>query len=64
MVGTITARDPIYDTVRIIQMINILARSFHDKAHTVSVGMNTSSRSTPTSSMHNLSFYFSLLMKL
>ena len=41
MVETITARDPIYDTGRITQMIKYLARSFHDKFHIVSVGMNT-----------------------
>ena len=41
MAGTITARDPIYDTRRIFKRLNILARRFHDKSHTVFVGMNT-----------------------
>ena len=40
----------------VIKEIVIVTRSFHDRIYMVSMGMNTSSRSTPTSPMHNLSF--------
>ena len=39
-----------------IKGIVIITRSFHDRIYIVSMGMNTSSRSTPTSSVYNLSF--------
>ena len=57
MVGTTIARinSQIPNDI-ISRRIVIITRSFHDRIYIVSMGMNTSSRSTPTSSMHNLSF--------
>ena len=40
----------------VIKEIVIVTRSFNDRIYIASMGMNTSSRSTPTSPMHNLSF--------
>ena len=47
--------DPRYK-MNLYQRNNLFKRSFNDKIYIVSMGMNTSSRSTPTSPMHNLSF--------
>ena len=47
--------DPRYK-VKLYQRNNLFKRGFNDKIYIVSMGMNTSSRSTPTSPMHNLSF--------
>ena len=57
MVRTTIAKDQFTDTKGYyIKEIVIITRSFHDRIYIVSMVMNTSSRSTPTSSMHNLSF--------
>ena len=40
----------------VIKEIVIVTRSFHDRIYIASMGMNTSSRSTPTSPKHNLTF--------
>ena len=47
--------DPRYK-MNLYQRNNLFKRSFNNKIYIVSMGMNTSSRSTPTSPMHNLSF--------
>ena len=40
----------------VIKEIVIVTRSFHDRIYIASMGRNTSSRSTPTSPVHKLSF--------
>ena len=47
--------DPSYK-MNLYQRNNLFKRSFNDKIYIVSMGMNTSSRSTPTYSMHNFNF--------
>ena len=57
MVGTMIEKGQIPD-IRWTYTKGIInfKRSFNDKIYIVSMGMNTSSRSTPTSPMHNISF--------
>ena len=57
MVGTTVAKRPdLRYKMNLYQGDNYFKRSFYDKVYIVSMGMNTSSRSTPTSPMHDLSF--------
>ena len=57
MVGTTVAKGQIL-VIRwtYTKGIIYLREAFNDKIYIVSMGMNTSSRSTPTSPMHNISF--------
>ena len=57
MVETTIAKGQIPDIrLTYTQVIINLREAFNDKIYIVSMGMNTSSRLTPTSPMHNLSF--------
>ena len=65
MVGTMVARDPIIDARRIYSKgIIIVTRSFHDKFHIVSMGMNTRFR-VDSHFFNAIPFiHFLILMKL
>ena len=54
--STIAKRPDLRYKMNLYQRNNLFKRGFNDKIYIVSMGMNTSSRSTPTSPMHNISF--------
>ena len=56
MVGTITARDQIYWHRKNYLDVKIILQEASETVYIIFMGMNTSSRSTPTSLMYIISF--------